>query len=88
MALNDSLVGSFFTFQDLNGAQKTYAIYSAKYGQLDGQVEYDFGEHFGVLLSVVNLTDEKQHTYLQWPNEPFTYDDSGRRWFFGFKGKL
>ena len=88
VSLNNSLVGSFFTFQDINGAQKTYAIYSAKYGQLDGQVEYDFGEHFGVLLSVVNLTDEKQHTYLQWPNEPFTYDDSGRRWFFGFKGKL
>jgi iron complex outermembrane recepter protein len=88
VALNNSLVGSFFTFQDINGNQKTYAIYSAKYGQLDGQLAYDFSEHFGVLFQVVNLTDEKQHTYLQWPNEPFTYDDSGRRFFFGFKGKL
>ncbi|HWZ63463.1 MAG TPA: TonB-dependent receptor [Steroidobacteraceae bacterium] len=88
VALNDSLVGSFFTFQDINGNPKTYAIWSAKYGQLDGQLEYDIGAHFGVIFQVVNLTDEKQHTYLQWPNEPFTYDDSGRRFFFGFKGKL
>jgi iron complex outermembrane recepter protein len=34
------------------------------------------------------LTDSKQHTYLQWPNLPFTYDDSGRRYFLGVKGKL
>ena len=88
VSLNNSLVGSFFTFQDINGAPKTYAIYAAKYGQLDGQLEYDFNTHWGVLFQVVNLTDEKQHTYLQWPNEPFTYDDSGRRLFFGFKGKL
>jgi TonB-dependent receptor len=88
VSLNNSLVGSFFTFQDINGNPKTYAIYAAKYGQLDGQLEYDFNARWGVLFQVVNLTDEKQHTYLQWPNEPFTYDDSGRRLFFGFKGKL
>lgn len=88
VSLNNSLVGSFFTFQDINGNPKTYAIYAAKYGQLDGQLEYDLSEHFGVIFQVVNLTDEKQHTYLQWPNQPFTYDDSGRRFFFGFKGKL
>ena len=88
VSLNNSLVGSFFTFQDINGNPKTYAIYAAKYGQLDGQLEYDFSSRFGLIFQVVNLTDEKQHTYLQWPNEPFTYDDSGRRLFFGFKGKL
>jgi TonB-dependent receptor len=88
VSLNSNFVGSFFTFQDINGNPKTYAIYQAPYGQLDGQVEYDFfGGHFGVLLSAVNITDEKQHTYLQWKDEPFTYDDSGRRYFFGVKGK-
>jgi len=87
-SLNSNFVGSFFTFQDLSGNPKTYAIYQASYGQLDGQLEYDFlGDHLGVLLSAVNLTNEKQHTYLQWKNEPFTYDDSGRRLFFGVKGK-
>jgi len=88
VSLNSNFVGSFFTFQDINGNPKTYAIYQAPYGQLDGQVEYDFLGHFGVLLSVVNLTDEKQHTYLQWSNEPFTYDDTGRRLFFGVKGEF
>ena len=87
-AVNSSGVGSSFSFQDINGTPKTYTIYSAKYGQLDGQVGYDFGPHIGIVLSAVNLTNEKQHTYLQFPNEPFTYDNTGRRLFFGVKGKL
>ena len=87
-AVNSSGVGSSFSFQDINGVPKVYTIYSAPYGQLDGQVGYDFSVHFGIVASVVNLTNEKQHTYLQWPNEPFTYDDTGRRLFFGVKGKL
>jgi outer membrane receptor protein involved in Fe transport len=87
-AVNSSGVGSSFAFADINGASKVYTVYSAAYGQLDGQVSYDFSRHFGIMLSVVNLTNEKQHTYLQWPNEPFTYDDTGRRLFFGVKGKL
>ncbi|MDP9008581.1 MAG: TonB-dependent receptor [Pseudomonadota bacterium] len=88
VAVNSGGVGSSFSFQDINGAPKTYTVFQAPYGQLDGQVEYDFGPHFGVLVSVVNLTNEKLHTYLQFPNEPFTYDDVGRRLFFGVKGKL
>jgi iron complex outermembrane recepter protein len=87
-AVNSGGVGSSFAFQDINGASKVYTVYSAPYGQLDGQIGYDFGPHFGVLVSVVNLTDAKQHTYLQFPNEPFTYDDVGRRLYFGVKGKL
>ncbi len=88
VAVNSGGVGSSFAFQDINGNDKIYTVYSAAYGQLDGQVSYDFGPHFGLVLSVVNLTDEKQHTYLQFSNEPFTYDDTGRRVYFGFKGKL
>ena len=87
-AVNSGGVGSSFAFADINGASKVYTVYQAAYGQLDGQVAYDFSKHFGVLLQVVNLTDAKQHTYLQFPNEPFTYDDTGRRLYFGVKGKL
>ena len=87
-ALNDSLVGSTFSFPDQTGTLKTYQIYQAPYGQLDMQVGYDFGTHFGIFASVQNLTDEAQHTYLQWPNQPFTYDQSGRRYFLGVKGKF
>jgi TonB-dependent receptor len=87
-AINDSLVGSTFSFPDQNGVQHVYSVFSAPYGQLDGQIGYDFNKHFGILASVENLTDEAQHTYLQWPNLPFTYDRSGARYFVGFKGKL
>jgi iron complex outermembrane receptor protein len=87
-AVNSGGVGSSFAFQDINGVSKVYTVYSAPYGQLDGQISYDINAHFGVLLSVVNLADSKQHTYLQFPNEPFTYDDTGRRLYFGVKGKL
>ena len=88
VSVNSNFVGSSFTFQDLAGNPKTYTIYQAPYGQLDAQVGYDFGDHFGLVLQAVNVTNEKQHTYLQFKNEPFTYDDSGRRLFFGFKAKL
>jgi outer membrane receptor protein involved in Fe transport len=87
-AVNSSGVGSSFAFQDINGLSKVYTVYAAPYGQLDAQVGYDFNRHFGLLFQVVNLTDAKQHTYLQFPNEPFTYDDTGARYYFGFKGKL
>jgi len=87
-SVNDTLVGSTFSFPDQNGTIKTYQIYQAAYGQLDMQVGYDFNPHFGIFGSIQNLTDEAQHTYLQWPNLPFTYDDSGRRYFLGIKGKL
>ena len=70
VAVNSSGVGSSLAFQDINGLQKVYTVYQAPYGQLDGQIGYDFGPHFGVLASVVNLTNAKLHTYLQFPDEP------------------
>ncbi len=87
-AVNDSLVGSTFAFNDQFGNSKVYQVFSASYGQLDGQISYDITPRIGVVFSVQNLTDEVQHTYLQWPNLPFTYDDSGRRYFLGVKFKL
>jgi TonB-dependent receptor len=87
-AVNDSLVGATFAFPSATGVQTTYQVFSAPYGQLDGQLGYDFNRHVGIFFSFQNLTDAKQHTYLQWPSLPFTYDDSGRRYFLGVKGKL
>jgi iron complex outermembrane recepter protein len=90
-AVNNSLVGSTFpvpTSQDPNAAPSIFGVYAAAYGQVDGQVGYDFGDRFGLALSVVNLTNSKQNTYLQFPNLPFTYDETGRRYFFGFKAKM
>jgi iron complex outermembrane receptor protein len=87
-AVNSSLVGSTFAFKDQNNVNQVYGVYAHAYGQLDGQIGYDFSPQLGAVLSVVNLTNEKQHTYLQFPNLPFTYDDTGRRYFFGFKLKM
>src|SRR6202021_1342280 len=74
-AVNDSLVGATFSFPDQNGTNHTYQVFEAAYGQLDAQVGYDFGNHLGIFASVQNATNQAQHTYLQWPNLPFTYDD-------------
>lgn len=82
-SLNDGIGGSTFTF-----GGKTYEVFQAPYGQFDMQLGYDIDSHIGLVFSAQNLTDEVQHTYLQWPNEPFTYDDSGRRFFLGAKFKL
>ncbi|WP_353228838.1 TonB-dependent receptor [Novosphingobium sp.] len=87
-AVNDSLVGSTFAFPDQFGNPKVYQVYTAPYGQLDGQIGYDFNKQFGVTLSAQNITKSSQHTYLQWPNQPFSYDNSGRRIFFGGKFKF
>lgn len=87
-AVNDSLVGSTFAFADQTGTSKVYQVFQAAYGQLDAQVGYDYGKNIGVYFQAQNLTNEAQHTYLQWPNLPFSYDQSGRRYWVGVKGKL
>ncbi len=87
-AINDSAVGSTFAFPDQNGVTKVYQVFSAPYGQLDMQAGYDFNTHVGIVFSAQNVTNESQHTYLQWANLPFTYDNWGTRYFLGVKGKL
>jgi len=86
-AINDSGAGSTFSFPNQNGVQETYEIFSAPYGQLDGQIGYDVNKYFGLTFSAQNITKAALHTYMQWPDEPFTYFNSGRRLFFGAKFK-
>jgi iron complex outermembrane recepter protein len=86
-SVSDSVYGSTLQFNDQNNVSKVYQIFAAPYGQLDAQIGYDFDTHFGVLASAQNLTNAAQHTYLQWPNQPLTYDQWGRRFFVGFKFK-
>ena len=89
-SINDSVVGSTFSIPD--AAAERWRLYRAS---IRGGVRtagraigYDFNSHVGVLVSVQNLTNSEQHTYLQWPDLPFTYDDWGKRYFVGIKGKL
>ena len=81
------LTGSTFQVVNSAGKQETLAVFSAPYGQLDGQVGYDFNKHFGITFSVQNIANEAQHAYMQWPDEPITYDDAGTRYFLGIKFK-
>lgn len=84
-SINDSAAGATFAFPDQTGNPKTYEVFAASYGQLDGQVGYEVNRLFGLTFSAQNLTKAALHSYLQWPNEPFTYFNSGRRFFFGAK---
>lgn len=86
--VNDSLVGSTFPIYDKNGNTEILQVFAAAYGQLDAQISYDINSHFGIVVSAQNITDEAAHTYLQWPDQPFTYDNWGRRYFAGVKFKL
>ena len=85
-AVNGGYGGSTFSPVDAStGNSKAFGVFTAPYGQLDAQIAYDFNEHFSVYVSGQNLTEEAQHTYMQYPNQPFTYDNSGTRYFFGVK---
>ncbi len=84
-AISNNVEGSTFSIDGPGGTPETLEVWQAPYGELDAQVGYDFNEHFGIVLSASNLTDSATHDYLQWPNLPLTYDDWGRRFFFGVK---
>ena len=87
-AVSDGALGSTWALHNQNNVSVVYQIFSAPYGQLDGQISYDFNTHCGIVFSAQNLTDAAQHTYLQFPDQPFTYEAAGRRFFLGGKFKL
>jgi iron complex outermembrane receptor protein len=87
-AVNGGLGGATFSPIDTStGNSKTFGVFTAPYGQLDAQVSYNFLDHFSVFVSGQNLAEEAYHTYMQYPNMPFTYDNSGARYFFGIKAQ-
>ena len=88
-AVNGGYGGSTFSPVDVStGNSKAFGVYTAPYGELDAQIAYDFLEHFQIYVSAQNLTEEAQHTYMQYPNQPFTYDNSGTRYFFGVRASF
>lgn len=79
-AISDNVEGSIFSL----GTQQL-EVWTAPFSELDAQVGYNFNKHFGIVLSATNLTDSASHDYLQWPNLPLSYDNWGRRFYFGVK---
>jgi TonB-dependent receptor len=87
-AVNQGLGGSTFSVTDTStSSPKIFGVFTAPYGELDAQIAYNVNDNLSFVVSVQNLTDEAYHTYLQYPNQPFTYDDAGTRYFFGVRFK-
>jgi TonB-dependent receptor len=85
-AVNGGIGGATFSpIVNATGASENFGVFQAPYGQLDGQIGYDFNDNFSIYVGAQNLTGEALHTYMQYPNQPFTYDNSGTRYFFGLK---
>jgi outer membrane receptor protein involved in Fe transport len=88
-AVNGGVGGSVFApINTATGNSVNYGVFTAPYGQLDAQLGYNINDNFSVSVSAQNLTAEAQHTYLQYPNQPFTYDNSGTRYFFSVKAHM
>jgi len=88
-AVNGGVGGSVFApINASTGNSVNYGVFTAPYGQLDAQLGYNISDNWSVSVSAQNLTDEAQHTYLQYPNQPFTYDASGTRYFFSVKAHM
>jgi TonB-dependent receptor len=84
--LNGTIAGATFSpTVTATGGNENMGVYEAPYGELDAQVGYDFTDYLSAYVSAQNLTDEASHMYLQFKNQPFLYDDSGTRYFFGLK---
>ncbi len=86
-AVNDGPEGAQFQVENAAGVKEVYGVFSAAYGQVDGQISYDLTPNWGIVFSAQNLGDAKQHAYVQFKNMPLSYDDSGSRYFLGVKFK-
>ncbi len=57
-------------------------------GQLDASLSYDINEHFSVILSGINLTNEVRMDYVAHPSRLRHWAESGRRYQLGLRWKL
>ena len=71
------------------------ALFSDDYEQYDFSSSFDFSEMFGasewvpqLTIDVINLTNEKQRSYFQFPNAAFTEYEAGRTVIVGLRGRF
>ncbi len=71
------------------------ALFSDDYEQYDFSSSFDFSEMFGasewvpqLTIDVINLTNEKQRSYFQFPNAAFTQYEAGRTVIVGLRGRF
>jgi TonB-dependent receptor len=70
-------------------------LYSDDYTQFDFSSSFDLGELFNssdwvpqLTVDVINLTDEEQRSYFQFPNATFTQYNPGRTIIVGLRGSF
>lgn len=57
-------------------------------GQLDASISYDLNKSFSLNASISNITDEYSKVYNLNEQRPLFYNDNGRRFFFGLRGRF
>ncbi|MDE1985143.1 MAG: TonB-dependent receptor [Alphaproteobacteria bacterium] len=84
--VNGTIGGSTFSpTNTVTGTTPAYGVFTAPIGQLDGQVLYNFTDYLSAYVGAQNLTNEANHMYLQFKDQPFVYDNTGTRYFFGVR---
>jgi len=84
--VNGTIFGPTFQPTDTtNSTTPTYGVFTAPIGQLDAQVLYNFTDYLSAYVGAQNLTNEASHMYMQFKNQPFIYDNTGTRYFFGVR---
>ena len=87
--LNGTVAGATFSPTDTTtGNTPAYGVYTAPIGELDAQIRYNFTDYLSAYVGAQNLGNEASHMYLQFKDQPFIYDNTGTRYFFGLSAKI
>jgi outer membrane receptor protein involved in Fe transport len=63
-------------------------LYSNSYGQVDASLMYDINAHLTLSLNALNLSNAKEFTYSDVPEQVFGYRLTGRRYLVGLRAKF
>jgi iron complex outermembrane recepter protein len=81
-----------YTFRDtyLSGPAGGYGdgILTIGYGTVNGNVTYRFTPNVSMVIDVDNLFDADQRTVSRLTGAPLQYQDAGRRFLIGFRGRF
>lgn len=73
-----SFASNYSSITTTAGAEQ-WAVYNRAYGQVDAQITWKFVENAALVLEGRNLGGDATSQYLRYDNQPFFYDQSGRR---------
>jgi len=62
---------------------RVFAGFARDYGQWDASLSYELAENLNLTFQAVNITGEDQSSYLEYPNQFFTFASGEMRLFGG-----